>query len=107
MPALRAAAAACLCLLLGGCALIPDYAGPEMTHESHVTQHFGPDPTNYGSETIGLTAVWTKPGGGPFAQVTEGLALGSCTAGYCGEIAGPREQFTATVGWLFRVKPQT
>jgi hypothetical protein len=34
-----ALAAACL---LQGCALLPDYIGPELTHESHVTQHFGP-----------------------------------------------------------------
>lgn len=103
MPALRAAAAACLCLLLGGCALMPDYAGPELTHDSHMTQHFGPDPTNYGTESIGVTAIWAKPGGGPFAQVTDGVALGPCGAGYCGEIAGPREGFEARIGYLFKV----
>ena len=79
-----------------------------MTHESHITQHFGPDPTNYGSETIGLTATWSGDDGGPYLNVTDGVTLGPCWingAGY-GETLGPREIFTATLGWRFRVKPR-
>lgn len=108
MPALRAAVAACLLLLpLSGCALMPDYIGPEVTHESHVTQHFGSDPTNYGSETIGLTAIWAKPGGGPFVEVTDGVTVGPrwTNGALCGvgKTLGPRETFTGTVGYLFKV----
>ncbi len=100
-----ALAAACL---LQGCALLPDYVGPEIEHMSHATQHepLTDHPTNYGSEILGLTVEWSKPGGGLYVDVTEGIDLDPCRRNFCGEIAGPLEQFTARIGWRFRIKPQ-
>jgi hypothetical protein len=103
------AALAAACLLSGCASLLPDYAGPVLTHESHISQHapFAADPTNYGSEVLGVTAIWTKPDGGPFVEITDGVTLGPQwtvpgAAGY-GEVLGPRESFSATLGYLFKV----
>lgn len=94
-------------LLLQGCAVLPNYVGPVLEHDSHVTQHFGSDQTNYGSEVLGVTALWVSADGGPFAEVTDGVTLGprwknDAGSGY-GEVFGPRETFEAQVGWLFKL----
>lgn len=104
MPAFRAAAAACP-LLLSGCALLPNYIGADVEHISHATQHepFTSDPTNYGSELMNFTAEWAKRDGGPYLDLSEGIDLDPCQRGFCGEIAGPREQFSARFGWRFRI----
>jgi len=103
---LSAAVAACLFLLLGGCAVLPDYIGPELEHLSHATQHepFTSHPTNYGSEVFNITAEWGALDGGPYAELSEGIDLDPCRGGACGEIAGPREQFHARFGWRFRIR---
>ncbi len=98
------AALAAVCLLQG-CALLPNYIGPELIHESHVTQHapFTAAPTNYGSEIAGVTLEWSKPDGGLFVAVTEGIDLDPCRRNFCGEIAGPPEQFIARIGYRFKI----
>ena len=97
--------AVALCLL-SGCALMPDYIGPELEHMSHATQHepFTSHPTNYGSEILGITAEWAADDGGPYAELSEGIDLDPCRGGACGEIAGPREQFSARFGYRFRIR---
>ena len=105
MRKLSAAVAACLLLLLAGCAVMPDFIGPTITHDSHITQHIGASRTNYGSETLGVSALWLR--GRVFAEITEGAILGprwknAAGSGY-GEMLGPRESFSATFGYLFKV----
>jgi hypothetical protein len=97
-----ALAAACL---LSGCAVMPNYVSAQAEHDSHVTQHrpFTSTPSNVGSELIGISAEWSKPGGGWFLNITESLDVDPCRAGWCGEIYGPPEEFRATVGYRLHV----
>jgi hypothetical protein len=101
---------------IGGCAAItPNYIAPELVHQSHAVQHFGSDRTNYGSEALALEAHWDLPKH-LFLDVSEGIALdkrmnypgyvnsgGTTMYGY-GEVLGPREQFTAKIGYRFQLK---
>jgi len=101
---------------IGGCAVItPNYIAPEIVHQSHAVQHFGSDQTNYGSEAVALEAHWDLPKH-LFLDVSEGVALdkrmsypgyvnsgGATMYGY-GEVLGPREQFTAKIGYRFQLK---
>lgn len=94
-----ALAAACV---LQGCAVLPNTIGPEFEHMSHATQHepLTDHPTNYGSELLGVTAEWGKSTG-PYLDLTESIDLDPCRMNFCGEIAGPKEQFSARLGWRF------
>jgi hypothetical protein len=55
----------------------------------------------------GVSLEWAKPDGGPYLQVTDGVSLGpqwaNGTLSGVGETLGPREVFTATAGYLFKV----
>lgn len=99
--------------LLSGCAALPNYVEPELIHQSHAVQHFGPEQSSYGSEAIAVDAHWNLPK--HFAlDLSEGLALdkrqtfpgyinGSSTMYGYGEVLGPREQFTARIGYKFQI----
>ena len=95
-------------LALAACAAMPDTVTPEIVHMSHVTQHrpFTGNPTEYGSNEVGVRASWLN---GPLHfDIGEYLSLDKCYATLvgstaCGEIAGPREQFRASIGYTFKV----
>jgi hypothetical protein len=94
--------------LLNGCALLPNTISPEIEHMSHATQHrpFTDEPTKWGAEIAQVTAEWTA-GKHFYLDVSEGYNLNPRTpAGIpvYGEIIGPREQFTAKIGYKFTVR---
>ena len=93
---------------LTGCALLPDFIGPEVTHASHINQHFGPDSTNYGSDSVGVTGEWSTPDGGPYLELHEGVTLepGWTNGGLQGHgetLGKGREEFQGRIGWRFRI----
>lgn len=97
-------------LALSGCmALAPNTVRPEIAHYSHATQHepFTSNPTNYGSEVASVILHWDLPK--QFSlELGEGYDLdkpwkaGNHTV-IAGEMAGPREEFTARVGYAFKI----
>jgi hypothetical protein len=89
-------------LSLTGCA--PDYIRPEIGHESHITQHqpFTEHPNTYGTTYAGVTLQWNVDR--VQIELSDSLALGPRTGNTYGEIAGPREEFGARIGWNFAVK---
>lgn len=97
-----------LMLPLTGCALAPTYVAPELEHMSHLTQHgvmgVHNDHPCDGIEIAQITAHWDI---GPkfYLDVSEGIALNSqSSVNAYGEIYGPREQFTAKIGYKIMVK---
>jgi len=78
--------------------LLPDSVRAEIEHTSHISQHFGPDPTNYGYDAASLVAHWSL--GRRFSlEVSEGAVLESCKPSWCGGLWGPREVFQARLGY--------
>jgi hypothetical protein len=110
---MRRAIAVCFLLTasvaaLTGCALLPDYVGPELTHGSHISQHFGPDSTNYGSDALGATLEWSKPNGGPYLELHDGVTLeprwtNGNLSGHGETLGKGREEFQGRFGWRFRI----
>lgn len=45
---------------LSGCAVMPDSIPVEVQHLSHVSQHFGRNPTNFGFEAVFIGAKWDR-----------------------------------------------
>ena len=102
-------ASSLILLCLTSCSLVPNSIRPEVQHMSHAMQHFGPDQTHYGVNTLELMAHWDI-GKVAYFEVGEGIALdkrSGCEryqdSGY-GEIIGPREQFIARVGLVIPLK---
>lgn len=98
-------------LLMTGCAaLVPDSIRPELEHMSHATQHqpFTNHPTDFDGELASVFAHWDIHGA--YLEVGEGVILNRLSAKNSqgetayGEIEGPREQFTARVGYVFELK---
>lgn len=94
-------------LILNGCSALrviePDTIRPEFEHISHATQHqpFTTSPTNYGANIASIIAHWDTPKD-TYLELGEGMSLDREWYGReCGEIAGPREQFTLRVGYVF------
>lgn len=92
--------------LIEGCAVVPDSIRPEVQHMSHISQHFGSNPTNYGATTVEVMAHWDFPHS--YMEVGEGIAVNKRWTvppdyGY-GEISGPREEFIARAGLIIPVK---
>ncbi len=91
--------------------LLPNTVAPEFEHISHVSQHapMTATPTHYGANILSVTANWDI-GSHVYVTLAEGISLDHCrpeTKYYstdCGEIVGPREQFTARIGYKFNVK---
>lgn len=92
-------------LALTGCALAPNTVTPFVEHVSHVSQHFGPNPTHYGFEQIAVAARWKAKGA--FLEMSEGYNPGSRNSHgeACDGLYGGHEVFTARVGYEFTVKP--
>lgn len=106
LPVVAALLLVALIVLDEGCAVVPNRITPEIEHMSHASQHIGPNRTEYGSEIASVVLHWDLP-----EHVTLELAEGvdldhrwPAQEGY-GEILGPREEFTARIGYSFVVKP--
>lgn len=83
---------------LTGCAAMPDKLRLVASHDSHLTQHFGPNPTDYGYNAVAVELGWKR---GPwFLDVSEGLVLNHAANGgqEYGAMWGPREIFQARTG---------
>lgn len=98
----RVATLLCLCASAQAFDLRPDGVNVELAHTSHMSQHFGADPTNYGFDTALLTATW-RPLPRLAITVGEGVVLEGCersiTDRWCGALFGPRETFNARVAY--------
>lgn len=91
-------------LSLSGCAMAPNTIRTEVSHLSHISQHFGDHRTNIGAEYAQVVAQWRWSGF--YAEVGEGYNLSPTDDHVCqGGICGPRELTTATVGYVFEVRP--
>jgi hypothetical protein len=94
-----------LCTLLCGCALEPNAVRLEGEHISHVSQHFGEDKTNCGTELVNAVAHW-RLGNHGYLDVSEGYNLNKPDGQVCdGGICGPREVFQARVGYEITLRP--
>lgn len=99
-------------LLLQGCAALePNTIGIEGDHVSHISQHFGPHPTNYGYDAIALTAHWQIAGTRAYVELSEGYNLHNNYqmvngAESCGALWGPHEVTTLRLGYTFRLKAE-
>jgi hypothetical protein len=96
-------------ILFSGCtALVPNYVAPEIEHMSHATQHapISADPTNYGANIASVVVGYNLPHHVNI-EIADGVALNRHYAGEhsCGEIMGPREQFSLRVRYVFQVRP--
>lgn len=93
-----------LCAALQGCCLAPDSIRPEFEHMSHASQHFGPHQENVGSDIANVVAHWDlRPR--LYFEIAEGVDIDQHhDGGYSGEIIGPREEFSARVGYVFKLK---
>lgn len=91
---------------LSGCALAPNTVSPVIEHVSHLSQHFGANPTHYGYNQIALVAHW-RLYRGAFLDVSEGYNPGSRNSGgqACDALYGGHEVFAARVGYTFNIKP--
>lgn len=87
------------CAALSGCASIqPTQVSLVADHVSHLSQHFGADPTSFGYDAVGVAAHWQA--GRAYLDVSETYNLGPLTCfgqGYAA-LWGPREVFSARVG---------
>ena len=91
----------CALLPLAGCACLrrvePDSASVVITHVSHISQHpplctwVGEPCTNFGYQTASLAARWQR--GRLCWSVGDGVQLPG------GDLAGPHEVFSASVGY--------
>lgn len=87
-----------------GCAsLVPNSVRPEFEHMSHLTQHMG-DSTDYGANMANLVAHWDIKHA--YVEIAEGVDLDRHwpEVNSNGEIIGPREEFTARIGYVFQVR---
>jgi hypothetical protein len=92
-----------------GADLRPDSVDVELDHVSHVSQHFGPDPTVYGYDVVGFAARWNYKRAS--VTIVEGAIIERCyMAGpsnpECGAMVGRnRELFQARVSYTLWSKP--
>lgn len=88
-----------------GCAVMPNSVSPEFEHISHATQHFGANHTNYGANIANITAEWDV-GRHVYVTLAEGIDLDRHyrDINSYGNIVGPREEFTARIGYKFITK---
>lgn len=102
----------CSCLVLAAicesqtsCVLVPDTIAPALEHQSHVTQHWGANRSEYNANEVVLVARWDLPKDF-FLEASEGYNLNRYypLQNSYGEIEGVREQFEVRAGLLFRVK---
>jgi hypothetical protein len=91
-------------LTLSACAIAPNSVRPELEHMSHISQHFGAHPTDDAANLVNVVAHWDTPHH-TYVEVAEGFNLSPPGSdGSFGEIYGPREQFSARVGYVFEIR---
>jgi len=117
---MRTLIAALAALPLTACCLAPNTVRTDVTHMSHVSQHFGSNTTNYGTQIIGATAQWRTQSGW-FAELGEHYNIGKSGSYHSwtdaggqlewtdsrscpGSICGPREITTVSVGYIWQVR---
>lgn len=85
--------------VLSGCSCLePNTVRLYAEHVSHATQHMGSDKTEYGYNTVNIELHYQR--GGAFLDLAEGLNLNAKSNWEeFGALAGPREVFTARVGY--------
>lgn len=81
-----------LTLALTGCCLAPTSARVELAHVSHISQHVGCDKTNFGYDTVGVTAHW-KITSRVYAEAGDGYTWEGLDRRH--------EVFSARVGYVF------
>lgn len=101
-----------LVVLLTGCSTLhtlePNSLPVELTHISHLTQHFGASPTHYGYNALSIGAKWV-PVRNLSISVSEGVILDSRYRTADGEreygaLYGPREVFTGKIAYEIPLK---
>lgn len=76
---------------------------PEMIHVSHASQHFGSNPTNYGYDEAALDLHLQN--GHVIVDISEGAVLEKQSGPDAyGALEGPRETFTAIIGYDIPIK---
>jgi|SRR5579863_8141341 len=84
--------------------ILPDTAKLEIEHVSHATQHFGPNPHEYGINAASVVLRWQLSSRFTL-DLAEGMILSDCRVRYdehiCGSFYGPREVFSARLGYTF------
>lgn len=98
---------AVLALVSGCAALEPNSVRVYAEHVSHVTQHFGSDPTNYGYDQVAAEVHYQR--GGMYLNISEGINVdpqlkANIIGPVYGGLAGPRETFQAQAGYEFQLK---
>lgn len=93
----RIAVCALFVFVAGCCTLEPNSVTVDSEHTSHIGQHFGANPTNFGYNVAEVTATWRDKKGN-FVSLSEGYTFGGC-------LDGMHEVFTARVGHTFDLKP--
>lgn len=94
-----------LALPLAGCALEPTDISIYGEHVSSISQHFGSDPTDYGYESIDVSARWQSRHG-PFIELTDGYdPRPECRRSDCQMFLTPSgELFTFRAGWTWTLR---
>lgn len=87
-------------MMIGACSYAPRQVSIEADHVSHLTQHrpFSDHPTNFGYTSINVIARWHKRH--VYAELSEGLVLNARDGRSFGGLWGPREVFTARLGYI-------
>lgn len=89
-----------LSALLSACATVaPQDVRLETVHISHITQHFGSHPTNYGFQAVEATAEWKV--GGFHVAFSEGYNLCAKSEFGYGGLDGPRELTEIRFGYTW------
>ena len=96
-------------IAMSGCvSVVPNYVAPEIEHMSHISQHepLTSHPTGYNVNIAGVVAGYNLPHHLNL-ELTEGVALNPhyASSSSCGEIQGPREEFSARLRYTFQVRP--
>ena len=92
---------AVLALLSGCAALAPDYLKAETAHVSHLSQHFGPDQTDYGYNQVGLLLGYSREVSGGNGA-TAYLEIGEAYAHP--KLDNRNEVFNARAGFIIPLK---
>lgn len=96
-----------LMVLCASCALEPNAVRFEAEHVSHISQHFGPNPTEYGFDAVSIVAHWQYSH--VYLDVSDGINVSPALKGVVGPVygalGGPRETFQARAGYEIPLQP--
>lgn len=103
---------ACALMMTGCAVLVPNSIPVEVTHVSHASQHFGSEPTNFGYNEVSAGLKWNVTRD-LSVKVEEGIVLDKPVYYHTqdngrqpmyGDLLGPREVFSATIAYEFKLK---